>query len=213
MGRKAGRAPDETRRAILDAAGEVIRARGLNASLEVIASAAGVTRAGLLYHFSSKQTLFLALVADEFAQLRVMIDSQLDPSDDRPGRLTRAYIRALLRSPFDESAERGSDLLLAQLLTIPAALEFAGDEADRLERELHDDGLPGELVEFVVATADGAYSTRIWGGRPHPDRLARIEDRLLSMTVDPEVWDRGISDERMKSDAPATGAIERGGGG
>lgn len=206
----AGRSPSETRRAVLDAAGDAIRSRGLDVSLQDIAHAAGLTRGGLLYHFASRQKLFLALVADVEEQLRVLIDRKLDPEDDKPGRLTRAYVRALLTPATDEAIGPGSAILLTQLLVVPAVRELTRVHTERLEEELLDDGLPEDLVRFVVATADGAYSPPLWGGKLNPDVLARIEARLLSLTLNPTSWSTAAWTGQTSTDdnAPDPGDVQ-----
>lgn len=58
---------------ILGAALEVFAARGFRAgSLNDIAQAAGLTRAGLLHHFPSKEAVLLALLERRDAELHVM---------------------------------------------------------------------------------------------------------------------------------------------
>ncbi|MEV4728318.1 TetR/AcrR family transcriptional regulator, partial [Micromonospora humida] len=94
MGRTAGRSPQDTRRALLDAAADAVRARGIHASLDDIARFAGVSKGGLIYHFASKDDLILELARDQLASFQAGIDAALDPTDTAPGRLTRAYLRA-----------------------------------------------------------------------------------------------------------------------
>ncbi|HEY3469357.1 MAG TPA: TetR family transcriptional regulator, partial [Amycolatopsis sp.] len=81
MPRKAGRGPEETRRALLDAAGTVIRTRGISASLDDIAKAAGVSKGGLLYHFPAKDALVRTLAQDILDTFRAEVHAALDPAD------------------------------------------------------------------------------------------------------------------------------------
>ncbi|MEV0640918.1 TetR/AcrR family transcriptional regulator [Streptomyces sp. NPDC050619] len=69
-GREGG-APGDPRLRILGSALEVFAARGFRAgSLNDIAKAAGLTRAGLLHHYPSKQAVLLALLEQRDAELR-----------------------------------------------------------------------------------------------------------------------------------------------
>src|SRR5439155_20431113 len=54
---------EQTRTALLDAAGEIFAQRGFGgASLDEIADAAGYTRGAIAFNFGSKEDLFLAVV-------------------------------------------------------------------------------------------------------------------------------------------------------
>ena len=119
MGRTTGRTPEQTRRLVLDAAASVIRRRGIVATLDDIARAAGVSKGGLVYHFATKDELVQALAADVIADFRRAVAEALDPADSAPGRLTRAYVRASLDLSVDEEAIHEKLALAAQLMTSP----------------------------------------------------------------------------------------------
>ncbi|VVJ18301.1 Transcriptional regulator [Amycolatopsis camponoti] len=184
MPRKAGRSPEETRRALLDAAGTVIRTRGVSASLDDIAKAAGVSKGGLLYHFPAKDALVRALAQDILDTFRAEVLAALDPEDTRAGRLTRAYIRASLDTSYDEVAVRENIALIAQLISIPEIAALARADAERWDRDLHDDGLPDHVVTLVVAAADGASTAPLWGVGLAVPAARRLEQQLLDLTSD-----------------------------
>ncbi|MEU0794505.1 TetR/AcrR family transcriptional regulator [Amycolatopsis sp. NPDC005961] len=184
MPRKAGRSPEETRRALLDAAGTVIRTRGVPASLDDIAKAAGVSKGGLLYHFPAKDALVRALAQDILDTFRAEVLAALDPEDTRAGRLTRAYIRASLDTSYDEVAVRENIALIAQLISIPEIAALARADAERWDRDLHDDGLPDHVVTLVVAAADGASTAPLWGVGLAVAAARRLEQQLLDLTSD-----------------------------
>ncbi|GLY50844.1 TetR/AcrR family transcriptional regulator [Lentzea sp. NBRC 102530] len=85
MPRVAGRTPEDTRRALLDAAGTCIRARGTSATLDHIAKETGVSKGGLLHHFATKEDLVRALAQDLFDRFRADVLAHLDPDDTEPG--------------------------------------------------------------------------------------------------------------------------------
>ena len=182
MPRKAGRIPEETRRALLDAAAAVIRTRGVSASLDDIARAAGVSKGGLLYHFPAKDVLVRTLAQDLLDEFRTEVQAALDPADTAPGRLTRAYVRASLDTSYDEVAIRETIALIAQLISIPEIAELARADAERWERELRDDGLPGDVVTLVVAAADGASTAPLWGVGIDVAAARKLEQQLLALT-------------------------------
>ncbi|SEC98831.1 DNA-binding transcriptional regulator, AcrR family [Amycolatopsis tolypomycina] len=182
MPRKAGRSPEETRRALLDAAATVIRTRGVSASLDDIARAAGVSKGGLLYHFPAKDALVRTLAQDLLDTFRTDVQAAIDPADTEPGRLTRAYVRASLDTSYDEVAIRQTIALVAQLISIPEIAELARADAERWERDLHADGLPPELVTLVVAAADGACTAPLWGAGIDVPAMRKLEQQLLALT-------------------------------
>ncbi|RGC69181.1 HTH-type transcriptional regulator AcrR [Micromonospora sp. MW-13] len=183
MGRKAGRSPGETRRLLLDAAGAIIRTRGVSATLDDIAQQAGVSKGGLVYHFASKEDLIRALADDLLQTFRNAVESALDPADTAPGRLTRAYVRACLDTSQDERVLLETIALLAQLITIPAVAELARADAERWDRELRADGLPEEILALVVSAADGAVNAPLWGTLTRTANLRRLEDQLIRLTL------------------------------
>jgi AcrR family transcriptional regulator len=188
VGRTAGRSPEETRRALLKAAAEAIRVRGIHASLDETARFAGVSKGGLLYHFASKDELILELVRAELAAFQASVDAELDPADTAPGRLTRAYIRAVLAPTTDDEA-RESLALITQLMTLPAVAEVARADAARIDAALAADGLPQDVLALVVAAADGMSSAPLWGGSAHSPAHRRLAERLLHLTRHPHLWE------------------------
>ncbi|MBV5333220.1 TetR family transcriptional regulator, partial [bacterium] len=63
MARKTKEEAQETRKAILDAAETVFQERGVSrTSLAEIATAAGVTRGAIYWHFANKAELFDAMI-------------------------------------------------------------------------------------------------------------------------------------------------------
>ncbi|MEQ0559836.1 TetR family transcriptional regulator [Amycolatopsis sp. NEAU-NG30] len=182
MPRKAGRGPEETRRALLDAAATAIRTRGISASLDDIAREAGVSKGGLLYHFPAKDALVRALAQDLLDGFRAEVQAALDPADTAPGRLTRAYVRASLDTSQDEVAIRENIALIAQLISIPEIAALARADAERWDRELHADGLPAAVVTLVVAAADGASTAPLWGAGIDVAAARKLEKQLLDLT-------------------------------
>ncbi|WP_229076785.1 TetR/AcrR family transcriptional regulator [Actinoplanes sp. DH11] len=188
MGRTAGRSPEDTRRALLDAAGEVIRTRGINATLDDIARHAGVSKGGLIYHFASKDELLREVARTLLAAFRAEVDSHLDPDDTAPGRFTRAYVRALLAPAQDPAAARRSLALLSQLSTIPAVAELVDADTERFNAELAADGLPTDVMLLVTSAADGVSSAPMWGASTTGPEYRRLEDRLIRLTHEPSLW-------------------------
>ncbi len=90
MVRKTKEEAQETRDAILDAAEQVFQERGVSrTSLAEIATAAGVTRGAVYWHFANKADLFDAMVQRTFGPLDAQLQELRAGDDENPIRLLR----------------------------------------------------------------------------------------------------------------------------
>jgi AcrR family transcriptional regulator len=188
MGQTTRRSSEETRRAALSAAAKILRARGIQASLEDIAREAGMSKGGLIYHFPSKDELIQALAVTMIEGFRTHVRSCIEPGDDGPGRLTRAYVRACFDTSTDVQTSLETMALMAQLSVIPTVSAIADADAQRWSDELREDGLPTAVRDLVVFAADGASITPLWGSKPPTQQHADLERQLINLTLDPKSW-------------------------
>lgn len=180
VGRTSGRSAADTRRLVLSAARRVIGRHGVAAPLELIAERAGLSKAGVVYHFRSKDRLLSALAQEQFDAFRAEVDAQLDERDGGPGRLLRAYVRAsLLPQNADELRERFA--LITQLLAVPTVLELARRDDELWQRELALDGVPEITRTLVLAEADGFIGAPLWTTEFPPRVRAGVRRELLAM--------------------------------
>lgn len=174
---------ERTRRAILVSAEKMFADRGSKASLADIATAAGVTQSGLRHHFHSREALLFGVAEDIVQRYWTEIHNMVDLSENRPGKLMRAYIRALT----------GADDLLSTLLD-PTALSAALGhpkifedlfiwDAERWRTALAADGLPMDVVLVIQHAAEGLAMAR---KSPYltADDLISARNKLLAMTED-----------------------------
>jgi AcrR family transcriptional regulator len=172
-----------TRQALLDAAAEAIVRHGPAVSLDAIAREAGVSKGGLLHHFRSKDALLVALVEEWLARFEAAVQRRLDPEDQRPGRLTRAHIRAT----FDDEAAIDNGLwghtaVLTALLAVPEVLARSQESGRRWRRALADDGLHPDRARLIGHALDGASMTELFDGHLDPAERAETRALLLSLT-------------------------------
>jgi TetR/AcrR family transcriptional regulator len=101
--KKPAKAPqkrgEDVRRRILDAALECFGAFGFDGtSTRAVAERAGVTHTLVLYHFGSKDELWLKMMEDALNAYRESISVNLDTSEDRPASETlRTFIEQFVR--------------------------------------------------------------------------------------------------------------------
>jgi AcrR family transcriptional regulator len=181
MGRTAGRGPGDTKRLILDAARRVVAAQGSRATLEDVAVGAGLTRGAVIYHYRSKNALWIALAHDVLEQFRQSVHDRLEEGAS-PGRLARAFIRASLED--DRIEEVGERLfLLAAVATAPGIADIVAEDAVRWQAEMADDGLSVGARAVVLSSVDGVGMTTGWGLRPGRDELVALRAELERLTT------------------------------
>lgn len=171
---------------LLDAAESRLLERGpAGLVLAQVASDAGCSKGGLLYHFPSKDALVDGIIErmlDSFEQVQVRLAAG-DPDTD--GCWSRAYLASTVTDdgrPADGSAQVMAGLLAlvgndSQKLA-PLRERFAAWHA-----RLEDDGIEPETAVIVRLAADGLWLSALLGlPSPQPELLARVVARLGEMT-------------------------------
>jgi AcrR family transcriptional regulator len=176
-----------TRKALLAAAEQEIATRGPGVSLDAVARTAGVSKGGLLHHFRSRDALFTALVEEWLARFDAAVARHVDPGDDRPGRMCRAYVKATFDDPAAGSGPWLQPAVQAALLVVPAVRDLAEAAAQRWDDDLRADGLPRDRVVLISRAADGLAMADLFTGAAG-DRVDREElrDLLLALTESTE---------------------------
>lgn len=172
---------ERTRRAILDAAEQLISERGSKASLAAVAKAAGVTQSGLRHHFPTRESLLYGVVEHGIERMWTEIHANVDLSENRPGKFLRGYIRALTGGS-DTFANLLDPTALSAALGHPTGIEeLCRRDAERWNTALAADGLPKARVLVVQHAAEGLAVARSSPYLTEEDlALARAE--LLAMT-------------------------------
>ena len=165
---------ERTRAAVLKAAAEVLAERGTGASLARIAEVAGVSKSGLLHHFANREQLMVAT-------LREAVMRHLDASDERPGRLLRAYVRALCSGSEEVLRYFSPTPVWAGVFEFPEAIEVSERDAAWWAENLAADGLSPQRVLVVRRAAEGLAMAVCYGEETQAS-LAEGRELLLSLT-------------------------------
>lgn len=175
---------ERTRRAILDAAEQLLYERGSKASLANIAKAAGVTQSGLRHHFPSRELLLHGVVEHSIERMWTEIHAHIDLSENRPGKLLRGYIRALTGDSDYLARTLDPTGLSAALGNLPGVEELYARDAEKWNAALAADGLPHARVLVVQHAAEGLAVAR---SSPYltGEDLAVAREELLAMTEQP----------------------------
>lgn len=99
--------PDRVRSQLLEATALVTAERGLAAvTLDEVARRAGVSKGGLLHHFSTRQILLTAMYEELLNKLAEIIRQYMDTDTQPSGKFTRAYVMAITGNGDDADANR-----------------------------------------------------------------------------------------------------------
>lgn len=171
---------ERTRAAILDAAAAMIAEGGSGVSLARIAERAGVSKGALTHHFPHRLELEKALVRRSNEQFRNDVHALVDLSENRPGKLLRAYVRALTSSESRAAEIFSPSSLLTVLGARPGMEELVQEDAARWRDELMADGFdPAQCLAVRLACEGFAMSI----GSPYltEEERALAHARLLEL--------------------------------
>lgn len=170
--------PEQTRRALLDAAAAQAMAQGMAAlSLPAVSESAGLTKGAVFHHFGSRQGLIDALCADLIARIDADIDATMAEDDGGFGSFTRAYVICTF-SPRGHGSP-WTCLSLAAVTDPGLARIWADWMQGRLARHAATDQFPE--LEIVRLATDGYWLGALQNmARAEPPGL--LCRRLLSMT-------------------------------
>lgn len=180
---KQTRNTERTRRAVLDAATQLMLEKGAAITLAQVASAAGVSKSGLIHHFGSHDQLVVAVVEDVFRLFRDSVFRHLDLSENRPGKMLRAYVRTIC-SHDDAADDYSAVLMWTTLFTIPAAAAAVEKDNDWWTEQFALDGLSRDRILIVRRAAEGLSTAHAFG-----DENAESLDTALRLLL--ELTDEG----------------------
>ncbi|MGP4846907.1 TetR/AcrR family transcriptional regulator, partial [Marinobacter sp. 1Y8] len=94
---KRKKQPEVIRRALLDQAARITLEQGLSkVTFQAVADAVGVTKGGVMHHFSTKNALVLEVFNDAMAKFEAEVNSAMADDPVKYGSFTRAYIDATI---------------------------------------------------------------------------------------------------------------------
>ncbi|MEU4834170.1 TetR family transcriptional regulator [Streptosporangium sp. NPDC023615] len=181
MSERQSRDKERTRRAILDAAEKAFTERGAQVSLADIAAAAGVTKGGLMHHFPNRDALLRGIYEHCVARMWEEVRAHIDLSENRPGKFTRGYVRALT----GDSAYLTKAFSPTGLITVLGCVTPDGDldrrDARAWNAAFAADGLPPGRTLAVRFAAEG-LATALSSPYLTPEQLAVARAELLALT-------------------------------
>lgn len=183
-----------TRDLILDSAEAlVLRDGAASLTLERVAREAGLSKGGVLYHFASKAQIVQGLVERLIRHFEADLGQYLRKTDTRPGRRTRAFVRASLEGSWERKTgvrSHGLEIfaaLMAALATAPESLVPLQQRYARWQREMERDGLEPARATVVRLACDGLWFSELLGfGSLSPRRRATVVQEILRLASQDE---------------------------
>ncbi|QQR43412.1 TetR/AcrR family transcriptional regulator [Myxococcus xanthus] len=171
-----------TRRTLLSTAARVISERGAGVSLDLVAREAGVSKGGLLHHFSTREALLLGLVEHLVEEVDVAVARALDPADTAPGSFARAWIRSTFEDLSDGTLAHERATLVGILGTVPEVVRRIREAGERWSQRLAHDGLDAQRVMLISRACDGATMASLFQRQLGQRELDEERELLLALT-------------------------------
>jgi AcrR family transcriptional regulator len=166
---------ERTRAAVLGAAAAAMVARGTGVSLSYIAEQAGVSKGGLLHHFPNREALLVALVDDADRRLRDAVMAHLDLAENVPGKMLRAYVKALCSGDAAVAQYFTSAPTWAGIYAIPEVVDLARANEEWWREQLALDGLSDARILLVRRAAEGVAAAIAYGDADDRESTAARE--------------------------------------
>lgn len=160
---------------LLDAAEDVLSTGGATTlTLEAVATAAGVSKGGLLHHFGTKDLLVIAMAQRAAAEWHAEVCAAIERVPPGPGRVSRALLQTCAASgeAWNERIRRRSAALFAVLLHRPELIAELKSPCEEVRCWLANDGLAEGVSDAVMAAIDGLWMYWVTG-------LVTLDEALL----------------------------------
>lgn len=172
---------EHTRRNVLDAAIRSLITEGLGVSIQAIATAAGITKSGLMHHFNNRTELLVSVAEDAIEDFRNQVNDNIDLAENRPGKLLRAYIRTLFDNlEYQDSYDPAQ--LWSVLAPMPEITDLLIDDVTRWRDDFIADGLNPDRVTVAMHAAKSFVHEAQLDPGISAESIARAKNVILALT-------------------------------
>ncbi len=175
---------EATRRSVLAAAAEIVVREGAShLTLDAVAERVGLSKGGLLHHFSTKDSLIAAMIEDVVGQFEADLQRNVQ-GETGPGSFARAFLRACLdREGILTRTLKVSAGIVAAVAINAQLLAPLRSRYDQWIARLEDDGIDPAIAELVRSAADGLWLGNVLGlAQSAPPLRKRMFDKLIELT-------------------------------
>lgn len=176
---------EDKKKSILNAAADIVKEEGVaKLTLEAVAKKAGLSKGGLLYHYSSKEALIKGMVQDwtynYFNSIETLVKNN---TKIKVSSWTNAYIKGTLS---DLNTDKNlSSALIAAMFTNPSLLEEYKTEYNILLSKLMNDDIDPIKVTIIRLAIDGFWFSEIFDLSPLDEKLKNdVINELTRMTME-----------------------------
>jgi AcrR family transcriptional regulator len=180
--RPATRDRERTRQAVIAATEQLLQERGMRFSIADVAAVAEISKGGVLYHFSNREALLVAVVEHAIARFRSEVMDHTDIAENRAGKLLRGYVRALCGGSEEAIQTFAPFTHWAGIAEIPEIAGLLRADAEWWRTALLKDGLPAGRTHTVRFAAEGVAAALATGvSYLTDDELAVTRAALLEL--------------------------------
>ena len=178
---KRKKQPEVVRRALLDQAARITLEQGLSkVTFQAVADAVGVTKGGVMHHFTTKNALILEVFHDAMARFEAEVNQAMAEDPVRYGSFTRAYINATISLGEKGQEELDSQATLYALMLGDSELRELWAKWANAQLKKHQATDNTETLCMVRLVADGIWLSD-FSGISISDKTS-IHKRLIKMT-------------------------------
>jgi len=175
---------DATRRSVLAAAAEIVVREGASKlTLDAVAERCGLSKGGILHHFSTKDALIIAMIDDVVGQFEADLQRNMQ-GEMGPGSFARAFLRACLdrEGIVTRTIKVSAGILAAVAINTQLLAPLRSRYAEWTLR-LEDDGIDPAIAELVRSAADGLWLGNVLElGSTSAALRKRMFAKLIEMT-------------------------------
>lgn len=174
---------EKTYASILKATLTALNKYGSAATLQNIADLAGVSKSGLLHHFVNKDELMKKVADDFFSNFRAEVMRNVDLTENRPGKILRAYVRTLCREDQRDLYDYHMFLSICSALTENSQMrERVELDSEEWRTDLSSDGIDSTTVSIVRYAAEGLAAASSFDRYVQRTGMREALPNLLRMT-------------------------------
>jgi len=178
---KRKKQPEIVRRALLDQAARITLEQGLSkVTFQAVADAVGVTKGGVMHHFTTKNALILEVFHDAMKKFETEVDTAMAKDPVPYGSFTRAYINATISLGEKGQEEFDNQATLYVLMLADSELRKLWAEWSNEQLDKHKPTDNTETLCMVRLVADGIWLSDFSGINISDKKSLR--ERLLKMT-------------------------------
>lgn len=178
---KRKKQPEVVRRALLDQAARITLEQGLSkVTFQAVADAVGVTKGGVMHHFTTKNALILEVFYDAMAKFEAEVNRAMARDTLHYGSFTRAYIDATISLGEKGQDEFDNQATLYVLMLGDSELRQLWAEWSNEQLKRHEATDNTETLCMVRLVADGIWLSDFSGINISDKKPLR--ERLIKMT-------------------------------